>query len=46
MLSISLWGKNPTHEFYFQQLGASNFADNAVQACTTHTYGVTFGAHF
>jgi iron complex outermembrane receptor protein len=44
-LSLSLWGKNLTDEFYFQQLGASNFADNGVQAAP-RTYGVTFGLHF
>jgi iron complex outermembrane receptor protein len=44
-LSISLWGRNLTDEFYFQQLGASNFADNGVQAAP-RTYGVTFGIHF
>lgn len=45
MLSVSLWGKNLTDEFYFQQLGASNFADNGVQAAP-RTYGATFGVHF
>jgi iron complex outermembrane receptor protein len=44
-LSISLWGKNLTNAFYFQQLGASNFGDNGVQA-DLRTYGVTFGVHF
>ncbi len=44
-LSISLWGKNLTDEFYFQQLGASNFGDSGVQAAP-RTYGVTFGVHF
>ncbi len=44
-LSVSLWGKNLTDEFYFQQLGASNFADNGVQA-SPRTYGVTVGLHF
>lgn len=45
VLSVSLWGKNLTDEFYFQQLGATNFSDNGVQAAP-RTYGVTFGAHF
>jgi iron complex outermembrane receptor protein len=44
-LSVSLWGKNLSNEFYFQQLGASNFADNGVQAAP-RTYGVSLGAHF
>jgi iron complex outermembrane recepter protein len=44
-LSLSLWGKNLTDEFYFQQLGVSNFADNGVQAAP-RTYGLTFGVHF
>jgi iron complex outermembrane receptor protein len=44
-LSLSVWGKNLTDEFYFQQLGASNFADNGVQAAP-RTYGVTVGMHF
>lgn len=44
-LSVSLWGKNLTDEFYFQQLGASNFSDNGVQAAP-RTYGATFGVHF
>ncbi len=43
--SVSLWGKNLTDAFYFQQLGASNFSDNGVQAAP-RTYGVTFGVHF
>ena len=43
--SVSVWGKNLTDSFYFQQLGASNFNDNGVQAAPL-TYGVTFGVHF
>jgi iron complex outermembrane receptor protein len=43
--SASLWGRNLTDEFYFQQLGASNFADNGVQAAA-RTYGLNFGVHF
>jgi iron complex outermembrane receptor protein len=43
--SLSLWGKNLADEFYFQQLGATNFSDNGVQAAP-RTYGVTFGLHF
>jgi len=45
VLTVSLWGKNLTDEFYFQQLGASNFSDNGVQAAP-RTYGATFGVHF
>jgi iron complex outermembrane receptor protein len=43
--SLSIWGKNLTNAFYFQQLGASNFADNGVQA-SPRTYGVTLGFDF
>lgn len=43
--SISIWGKNLTNSFYFQQLGASNFADNGVQA-SPRTYGMTLGFNF
>lgn len=43
--SLSVWGKNLTNTFYFQQLGASNFADNGVQA-NPRTYGVTLGYDF
>lgn len=43
--SLSVWGKNLTNAFYFQQLGASNFADNGVQA-SPRTYGVTLGFDF
>ncbi|WP_196221826.1 TonB-dependent receptor [Sphingobium sp. CAP-1] len=43
--SLSIWGKNLTNTFYFQQLGASNFADNGVQA-SPRTYGVTLGFDF
>ncbi|WP_260928138.1 TonB-dependent receptor [Novosphingobium sp. 9] len=44
-LSLAVWGKNLTNQFYFQQLGASNFADNGVQA-NPRTYGVTLGYDF
>ncbi len=43
--SVNIWGKNLTNAFYFQQLGASNFADNGVQA-NPRTYGVTLGYSF
>jgi len=44
-LTLSVWGKNLTNAFYFQQLGASNFSDNGVQAAP-RTYGVTAGIRF
>jgi iron complex outermembrane receptor protein len=44
-VSVSVWGKNLTDQFYFQQLGASNFGDNGVQSAP-RTYGITFGLHF
>jgi iron complex outermembrane recepter protein len=45
LMSVSVWGRNLTDELYYQQLGASNFGDNGVQA-PPRTYGVTFGLHF